>query len=171
MHDLASLILHFHFFFRVAALEENIDVRQHVERDGVRINFRQGLSVLSATGRTRRGEGGRFDLFFQFIDCARTAARDGLITCCEDAANPKCAMQRVNCHQRNCGRAIRIGNETAMFLYILPVDLWNNQWNVRIHSENRRVIDHNRAPFAGSRDEFSGSLSARAEKCDVNVVE
>ena len=80
-------------------------------------------------------------------------------------------MQRVNCHQRDCGRAIRIGNETAMFLYILPVDLRNNQWNVRIHSENRRVIDHNRAPFAGSRDEFSGSLSARAEKCDVNVVE
>jgi len=27
--------LHFHFFFRVAALEENIDVRQDVERDRI----------------------------------------------------------------------------------------------------------------------------------------
>src|ERR1700687_4481932 len=39
MHNLAAFILHFHFLFRVTAFEENIDMRQNVERDRMRINL------------------------------------------------------------------------------------------------------------------------------------
>ena len=46
-------------------------------------------------------------------------------------------MQRINRHQRDRGRAIGVGNKTAMFFYVLPVDLWNDQRDLRIHSEYR----------------------------------
>src|SRR5207249_6879621 len=89
------------FLFRVTTFQENIDVRQNIERDWMRVNLRRRLSVL----------GRRFDLFFQFIDRARAAARNGLITCGEDALNSKGAMQWVNRHQRDCGGAIGIRSE------------------------------------------------------------
>ena len=37
---LRALVLHFHLFFGVAVLEKRIDVRQNVEGDRMRINFR-----------------------------------------------------------------------------------------------------------------------------------
>ena len=80
-----------------------------------------------------------------------------------------------------------------MLFCVLPVDLWNDQRNVRIHSENRRVIDHGdgqfqklvavkvlrggllgadaRARFARNRDELPRNLSAGAEEGDVDLVE
>src|SRR6202022_3481420 len=112
-----------------------------------------------------------FHLILQFSNRSSAAAGNSLITRSENTANSKRAMQRVNCHQRDCGRAIWIGNETAVLLYVLPIDLRNDQRNVRIHSENRRGVDYDRARFARSRDEPSGGLSARAEKCDVDLVE
>ena len=39
VHDLAALVLHFHLLFRVARGQKRIDLRQHVERDLVRIHL------------------------------------------------------------------------------------------------------------------------------------
>ena len=51
MHDAPALVLHFHFFFRVAARQKGIDVRQNVERDRMRIDFRH-RSCFSAAAST-----------------------------------------------------------------------------------------------------------------------
>ena len=39
MHDLASFVLHLHFFLGVTVLQKRIDMRQNVEGDRMRINF------------------------------------------------------------------------------------------------------------------------------------
>src|SRR5260370_9384720 len=112
MHDLASLVLHFHFLCGVTELEKNIDVWQDVERDRMRINLWRRLPILSRC----------FHLILQFSNGACATAGNSLITRSENTANSKSAMQWINRHQGDCGLAIRVGNEPPIFLYILPLD-------------------------------------------------
>ena len=58
-----------------------------------------------------------------------------------------------------------------MLFCILSVDFRNHERNIRIHSKNGRIIDRGCARFSRNRHELSGSFSARAEKCDVDLVE
>src|ERR1700730_16992796 len=117
MHDLASLILHFHFFFRVTAFQENIDMRQNVERNLMWITLRGGLSILRS----------RYRLPFQFFNRPLTAAGDRLITGRENPANSEGAMQWIDRHERDRGRAVRVRDQTALFVDVVAVDFWNNQ--------------------------------------------
>src|SRR5947209_17353764 len=93
MHNLAALVLHFHFLFGVTAFEESIDMRQNVERDRMRINLRWRLLAApwARAGLTVRGGGSIFssggDLFFEFVDRALATARDSLIAGSKNAAN------------------------------------------------------------------------------------
>src|SRR5712691_787062 len=171
MHDPAPFVLHFHFLFRITALEKNIDMWQHIERDRVRIYLRRWLSILSATGRTRRGERCGFYLLFQFVDSTLAASGNGLIASRENAAYTKHPVQRINRHQRNRRRAVWIRDQTAMLTHIFAVDFRNDERNVGVHPEYRRIIDDNRARVTSDRHKFAGNLAAGAEKCDVDLVE
>jgi hypothetical protein len=79
---------------------------------------------------------GAFGLPFQFLDCARAAAGNGLIACGENPANAENAVQRVKCHQRDRRRAIRIGNQTAVPPHILRIDFGDNERHVRLQPKN-----------------------------------
>src|SRR4029453_5157974 len=85
MHDLATFILHFHFFPRVAAFKKRVDVREKIDRNGVRINCsrswfcRRFLLRRLATENGSLGEGAwprprlsfldrALGLSFQFVD-------------------------------------------------------------------------------------------------------
>src|SRR2546430_723585 len=113
MHDFGALILHFHFLFGVTAVEKNIDVRQNVEGNRVRINLRRQLSILAGGG----------DLFFKLVDRALSAAGDGLITGGKHSPNTERTMERINRHQRDRGCAIWVSDDPAMLLHVLSIDL------------------------------------------------
>ena len=116
MHDLAALVLHFHFFPRVASIEKGIDVGEDVEGNRVGINVRHRLATAH----------GCLDLPLEFLDRTRTAAGDSLITGSKDAAQTERAVQRMERHQRDRGCAIRIRNHSTMPANVLGVDLWDD---------------------------------------------
>src|SRR3989442_10476112 len=89
MHDAASFVLHFHLLFGITAFEKGIDLRKHIEGDGMRINFRPRRLIFGKSA----------DLLLQLGDRASAAARDGLITRSENALHIENAMQRINRHQ------------------------------------------------------------------------
>src|SRR4051812_36571971 len=80
-------------------------------------------------------------------------------------------MQRINRHQRHRRGAIWIGNDSAMRWNVIRVDLRDNERDVGLHSECRRIVDHDRAGIARDGRELSGDLAAGAKKCDINFVE
>src|SRR5437773_10474310 len=112
-----------------------------------------------------------FDLMRLFTDRARTAVRDGLISGCKNTTHGTDTVQRIDRHQCDRCGAIWIREEAPMAAHILRVYLGNNQRHVRLHPENRRVVDCNGVCLAGNRNIFSRDLSARAEKGDVDLVE
>ena len=145
-------------------------MRQKIERDRMRINSRCRLSIRSASvheGFFRCV----FHLLGQFVDCARAAAGNGLVTCSESAPHAKCAVQGVKGHQRDRCRAIWIGNQTAVSSRILRINFGNDQRHVRFHSKNRRVVDCDCVRLAGNRNIFPRDFAASAEKDDVDLIE
>ena len=107
-------------------------MRQKIERDRMRKNCSR--FALRSARVAHRATATRFSIFGnllgQFADCARAAARHGLIARSEDAAHAKRAMQRIKRHQRNRCGTIWIGNQTAMSSYIFRIDFGNDQRNV-----------------------------------------
>src|SRR5260370_36417774 len=83
MHDTAAFVLHFHFFFGVTTFEKCIDLREDVEGNRVRINFRARRPTFGSSA----------DLLLQLGNCARAAARNCLITRGKNASHMENAMQ------------------------------------------------------------------------------
>ena len=55
--------------------------------------------------------------------------------------------------------------------HVLGVDLRNDKWHMRIHSECGGLIDHDGICLARDWDEGSGNVAARAEESDVDFFE
>src|SRR5678815_3138366 len=111
MHDLAALVLHFHFFPGVASIEKGIDMGEDIEGNRVGINLCHCLATAH----------GRLDLLLEFLDRTRTTAGDSLITGSKDTAQTERAVQRMERHQRDRSCAIRIRNHsTICLLYTSP---------------------------------------------------
>ena len=116
MHDLRAFVLKFHFLFGVTALQKNIHMRQDIERDRMRIDVRRRMSILRGGGY----------LFLEFVDRALAASRNRLIAGRKYAFHAKRAMQRINRHQRDGGRAIWICNHAAMLFHVIGIDFRNH---------------------------------------------
>src|SRR5437868_14946223 len=85
MHNAAAFVLHFHFFFGVTTFEKCIDLREDIEGDRMRIDFR--------TRRTTFGSSA--DLLLQFGNRACAAARNCLIASGKNALLMENAMERI----------------------------------------------------------------------------
>ena len=57
-----------------------------------------------------------------------------------------CSVDGRDCHERNDGRAVGIGNDAALArlvpIQVVCIDLWNDQGNALCHAEGRAVV-HN----------------------------
>src|ERR1043166_3834062 len=58
-----------------------------------------------------------------------------------------------------------------MCAHIVSVDLWNDQRHIRLHSEDRGIVDYDRSGLARDRDPLSRCFATRAKKGDVNLIE
>jgi hypothetical protein len=158
VHDAPAFVLHFHFLLGVAVGQKGIDMRQDIEGDRMRVNFGGGRAFF----------GCRLYLRSQFFDGARPAAGYGLVTGGHHAPHAKREVKRVKRHERDGGRAVRIGNQSAMLPDIVAVDLGDHERHVRVHPEHGGIIDNDCAGLAGDRCKFPGDVAAGAEKGNVD---
>ena len=159
VHDAAAFVLHLHFLLGVAGLEERIDMRQHVERDLMRID------VLFH--RLPRGDG--VDLRTQLLDGLRARAADRLVACRKDALHAEFLMQRMQRHERDRRGAVRIRDDAFVLLHVRAIDLRDDQRHVRIHAKGARVIHHHRARLHRERRVLSRDVAACAEERHVHA--
>jgi hypothetical protein len=161
MHNLASLVFHFHFFLRVTGRQEGIDLGQNVECDLVRIDFAGDHFV---------GDDLR-DLTSEFIDRFRTRARNSLVTRSKNARNAERLVQRIKGHERDGGGAIRIRDNALVQLYVRGVNFRHDERNIRVLPERAGIIDDHAANLRGDGREFLRDAAAGAEERDVDSLE
>ena len=136
-------------------------MRQHVERDLVRINFlRHWLLVDDLV-----------DLTFQFFErfCAR--AGHGLIARGEDAFHAERLMQRIQRHERDGRGAIWIGDDAFVFLHIGSVDFRHDERDTVVLTERAGIVHHHTTGFGCDGRKLPRNVAARAEQRDVDARE
>lgn len=77
-------------------------------------------------------------------------------------------MNRLQRHQHNDRRTVRIGNDSMMLTDIFRIDLRNNQRHVRIHAECAGIVDDDRAPLDRFRRQRLADCSAGEER-NINI--
>ncbi len=97
----------------------------------------------------------------EFADRARTAPGDGLVTGGKNTPNAKRPVQRIERHERDRGRAVWIRDQSGVLLDVVAIYFRDHQRNIRLHPEDGRIIDHNRASRAGDRRVTPRDIAAR----------
>ena len=83
-------------------------------------------------------------LLIHFLRSLDAGTAYGLIGGSVERFNRGQAVDGVDCHQRDDGGAVWIGDDTLMGERILRVDFRNHKWNLRIHTEGTGIIDVSR---------------------------
>jgi len=161
VHDAAAFVFHFHLLFRVAGVEEGIDLRDDIEGDLVRENFLLDRFVA--------GDG--VGLVAEFVDGAGSGAGYGLVGRGEDALHAKSSVERVQGHERDGRGAIRIRDDAAMAFHIVAIDFRNDERHLGNHAERRGVVHHNGTAIHSGLGVVAGDSAAGAEKGDVDIAE
>ena len=160
MHDATTLILHFHFLFRVAGIEEGIDLRDHVKGDLMREYLFQDRFVLRHT----------IGLMAELIDRAGTGSRDGLVAGGKNPLQTELAVQWVERKQGDRCGTIRIGQDALVVFDVGAVDFRNNERNVGVHAKSRRIIHHDSSVTDGLGCEIARDRSPRAKDRNVDIL-
>src|SRR5262245_27548274 len=74
-------------------------------------------------------------------------------------------------HEHHGRRAIWICDDSSMIFHIICVDLGDDEWHMRIHSECRRFVDRDGFSLARDWDIFSPNVPAGAEENDIDFLE
>ena len=144
VEDLAALGHDLPLFLRGAIRHEDIDFRDRVEGDRMRVDRRRkrfpgdvGAHLpLELDQRVGPGPGDRLI----GVDDHPLEA-DGI---------PERHEDRRELH----GRTVRVGDDAFMPGEVLGVDLADNEWNGRIHAPRRRIVDDRRAARSGLRGKY-----------------
>ena len=161
VEDLAVLADDLPLLLRVAVREEDVDLRERVERDRVWVDG----------GHRRLARDVGADLALELGERVRAGARDGLVGVDDDPFEPDRVAQR---HQDRCElhrRAVRVGDDPGMALEIVRVDLRDDERDGRVHPPGGRVVDDRRAMGDRSRREVPRDVGPRGEQRDVDAVE
>jgi hypothetical protein len=133
-------------------------VRQHIEGNLVRIDFLGDWLPLY----------GLVDLALQFFDRLGAGPRHRLVTRRENAGHPKSLVQRIQRHQRDGRRAVRVGDYPAVQFDIARIDFRDHQRHGVIHAESARIIHHHATGLDRDGSEFLRNAAAGAEQGDVD---
>ncbi len=127
LQDLLGFPHHLHLFFGVAVVLELVDVRERVERDLLREDFRVNRLTVQQIGCLSR----------QFTDGARAGAGDRLIGRDVDADDLRDVVNRLERNHHLYGRAVRVGNYVARIglIQAVRVHLGHHERDISLVSE------------------------------------
>ena len=166
-HDLLGLIDHLHFFLCIKVVFENIDLRNQIERNLIMLRKscpRQDIGFDLTAGHNV------IYLLLKFCHCFFAAAGHCLIRRNDNALDLCNIIERLQCHDHDDGRAVRVGNDPLMCSNRFRIDLWYDKRNFRVHAERARIIDDNRTSLHGSRSKCLAGCAAGKE-CNLYILE
>ena len=160
VEDLAALVLHLHLLARVAHVRLAADLGDDVVGDLV-------LEHLRLDGLAR---GERRDLIVQLVDAVLARAGDRLIGAGDDGLDGAFLRQRVDGDEGDDGGAVGVGDDAAVPLHVLGVDLGDDQRHLGIETEGAGVVDEHRAGLNDGGREALGNVVLRRAEHDVETL-
>ena len=165
-HDLLCLVDHLHFLFGVEIVLEDVDLRNEVERDLIVLRqFADGQYLCH--GLFAGGEG--CDLLLELRHALLARTGDRLIGRHDDAADLRDIVERLQPHDHDDGRAVRVRDDALVRLDRLGIDLGHDERHLRVHAEGTRVVDDDRPCLDGMGSKLLACRTARKER-DVNSL-
>ncbi len=107
----------------------------------------------------------------QFLHGRSSSARGRLIRRDDQPLDAIAAVDRPQRRDRDDRRAVGIGDDSLMLFDRLRIDLRDDQRDLRVHAEGRRVVHHDRTGTRRNRSEALGLTAARREQRDMNAAE
>ena len=124
---LFGFLYHLPFLFGVAVVEEYVDMRQHIERDG----------IGELLGRFAR------DAVLQVVVSGDARAGDRLIGGVNYALDAESVVKGLKGDDSLNGGAVGIGDDAFVPLHVLGIDLGDDEGNVVVHTPLAAVVhDH-----------------------------
>src|SRR4051812_21051835 len=146
---------------RVVVLE-GLDLREHVERDLVRVDRRRGR-----LGPVQHGVG----LLLELLDGLEARSRDGLVAREDHALEPGRLVQRLERQGGLHDRAVRVGDDPAMVLERLGIHLGDDERHLLVHPPARGVVHDDGARLHELRGPLAGDAPARGEEGEVEALD
>ena len=112
----------------------------------------------------------RFRFIAQFVDTFFAGTGYSLIGADDDAFDRRQVVNRLECHEHDDRRAVRVGNDALVPGNIFRVDFRYDQGDIRVHTERAGVVDDDAAPFSSFGSQFLTDRAA-GEQADINTVE
>ena len=140
MQDLATFVLHLHFFRGVTFFVKATNLRNQVVSD--RIGEDRTFTSVRILG---------LDLLFKFRNATQPSTTHSLVGRGDQAADGVHFVQSGNCNQTNNRGAIGVSNQTVLE-DVVRVDFRNDEWLIFIQAESARIVDHDRALSSGVRE-------------------
>ena len=151
---LLGLLDHLPLLFGIAVVEEDVDVREHVERDWVG-------ELLGSLPR---------DAVLEVVVSRDARARDRLIGGVDDALDAEGVIERFERHHRLDGGAVGVGDDALVPLHVLGIDLGDDEGDVVVHAPLAAVVHDHRARLDEDGSEFRRSARTRGEESKVHLA-
>lgn len=158
--DLPALVEHFHLFPGVAVFGEDIDLRDDIECDLTRVDF-----------RGKRGAGGDgADLLLKFDDTAGTGAGNRLVGGGDHGFEAEGIVERGEGHQGDDGGAVRIRDDVPGTVGSgVRINFRDYERDIPVHAEGGGIINDHGTGGGGVGSELRGDATSRAEQGDINI--
>ena len=166
-HDLLGLVDHLHLFLSVEIFLEYINLRNQVESNLIMFSQR---CTRQNIGNYRTSLVNSLYLLLQLSHSFLTATRYSLIGGYNYTLNLGYIIKRLQSHNHNNGRAVRVSNNTLVVGNSLWVYLWYNQWYFWVHAESTGVINNYSTSLYSSRCKGLAS-SAASEESNIHTLE
>ena len=106
----------------------------------------------------------------ELVNALLASTGNSLIGRNNDTFNACQVIQRLQCHNHNNCRAVRVGDNALVLQDILGVNLRHNQRHFGVHTESAGVIDNNGTSLYSIGSELLGN-AATCEQSDINALE
>ena len=146
--DFAGFVHHLHLFLGVTVRQEGVDVRKHVQVNGM------GKFGTAATGT--------FGL--QLLDTALTGTRYALVSAHHNAFDAVGLVQGSDGQHHLDGGAVGVGDDVVLGGKDIGVDLRDNQRHVLVHAPERGIVHHKASHGCELRGQFTGCGTTGAEQ-------
>ena len=158
-HYFLSLPHHFHFFLGVAVILKNVDVRQDIESNLLRVNLTFNIFCIQQVGC----------LFGKLFNSLLTRPGDRLIGADVDALDTNSIIDRLQRHQHLDSGTVGVGDD-AVFLIVgnfFRIDLGHHQRNLVVVAVLGGVVDHHTSGSRRLGCVFPGYRSPGRKQADL----